>query len=352
MTVELASQPLSPSDPGDAAVHLAAHPERGRTHGLSLIFWLLEQRRGTLIALWIATAAPAALVSAGRWWVFAAALLAVPLLGILLPLFYLVYRSHRHDGGSAEWEPYLEWRDPQNAKRWRGKKIPITVAYEAYVAERLDFKQDISEVFLRRNKLFRFCFTWGDVKFYFRQFLRQNLTHTQSSDRGDIVPVYDRGNDFYRWFLGESMVYTSGVFRSVDESLEVAQRRKLDLICDYVQMKPGDRHLDIGCGWGALLVHAARERGTNSTGITLAREQADWARNLAEQQGVAERVRVLVDDYRNLPHARYDKITCVEMAEHVGIKNFQRFLLQVRGLLKDDGVFYLQIAGLRRSWQF
>ena len=351
MTIDLASRPLPHQEPSDQTQAPAA-PERGRTHGLSFIFWLLEQRGTTLLALWLAAAAPVALISSGRWWLFAVALLAVPIVGILLPLFYLVYRSHQHDAGPANWEPYLEWRDPKQAERWRGKKIPITLVYEAYVAEKLDFKQDISEVLLHRNQLFRFCFTWADVKFYFREFLVQNLTHSKSSDRGDIVPVYDRGNDFYNWFLGESMVYTSGVFRDVDEPLEVGQRRKLDLICDYLQMKPGDRHLDIGCGWGSLLVHAARERGTTGTGITLARAQADWARNVAEQQGVADRVQVLVDDYRNLPHAKYDKITCVEMAEHVGIKNFQRFLLQVRGLLKDDGLFYLQIAGLRRSWQF
>jgi cyclopropane fatty-acyl-phospholipid synthase-like methyltransferase len=117
-------------------------------------------------------------------------------------------------------------------------------------------------------------------------------------------------------------------------------------------MKPGDRHLDIGCGWGTLLSHAASRHGTHSTGITLAKEQADWARMTAQKNGVSDRVHVIVDDYRNLPAQRYDKITCLEMAEHVGIKNFQRFLLQVRGMLKDDGIFYLQIAGLRRAWQF
>jgi cyclopropane fatty-acyl-phospholipid synthase-like methyltransferase len=117
-------------------------------------------------------------------------------------------------------------------------------------------------------------------------------------------------------------------------------------------MKPGDRHLDIGCGWGTLLTHAATKYGTHGTGITLAKEQADWAVARARESGVANRVRVLVDDYRNLPDERYDKITCLEMAEHVGIRNFQKFLLQVRSMLEDDGMFYLQIAGLRRAWQY
>ena len=119
-----------------------------------------------------------------------------------------------------------------------------------------------------------------------------------------------------------------------------------------MQMKPGDEHLDIGCGWGPMVVHAAKHHGSNSTGITLAQEQADWANKRAADNGVGDKVKIIVDDYRNLPVKKWDKITCLEMAEHVGIKNFQKFLLQVRGMLKDDGVFYLQIAGLRRSWQF
>src|SRR5690606_13837953 len=224
--------------------------------------------------------------------------------------------------------------------------------YEAYIRGELDFKVDVHEALLRRNQLFRFCFTWGDIKFYFGEFLRQNLTHSRRSDEGDIAHVYNRGNDFYNWFLGDGMVYTSGIFHDESETLEQAQLRKLDTVCRSVQMQPGDQHLDIGCGWGPLIVHAAKEYGSISTGVTLAQEQANWARERAQRAGVADRVRVIVDDYRNIPTATYDKITCLEMAEHVGVKNFQRFLLQVRGLLKDDGVFYLQIAGLRRAWHY
>lgn len=335
------------------SLNTAASPavERGRTHGLELIFWLLEQRLPVLLAIPVVFAAPVAVLVGGPWWVFLLAYAAVPLFAVLAPLMFLVYRSHQHDAGAADWEEFLEWRDPTQADRWRGKKIPMSTVYEAYVSEKLDFKRDVYATMLRRNQLFRFCFTWGDIKFYFSEFLKQNLMHSLRSDRSDIVPVYDRGNDFYNWFLGESMVYTTGIFRSPEESLEQGQLRKLDTICDSVQMQAGDRHLDIGCGWGTLLVHAAK-RGTFSTGVTLAKEQAEWANEAAQKAGVADRVRVIVDDYRNIGAAQYDKITCVEMAEHVGIKNFQKFLLQVKGLLKDDGVFYLQIAGLRRAWQY
>jgi sphingolipid C9-methyltransferase len=326
--------------------------ERGRTHGLPFIFWLLEQNVMTLLAAPTLVAALATLLLKGDWVVFLVAWLAVPVLFVILPLLFLVYRSHQHDAGAPSLTDHLEWKDAKDAERWHGKKVPMEVLYEAYMAQKLEFNRDLYELMLRRNKLFRFCFTRGDVAFYFRKFLGQNISHTLQSDSGDIAPVYNRGNDFYNWFLGETMVYTGGIFQSEDETLEEGQRRKLDTVCQYVQMKPGDKHLDVGCGWGTLLSHAAKNYGSSGTGITLAKEQAEWALETARKQGVADRVRVIVDDYRKLPDEKFDKITCLEMAEHVGIKNFQKFLLQMRGMLKDDGIFYLQIAGLRRPWQY
>lgn len=326
--------------------------ERGRGNGLAFIFWLMEQSLWLLFAVPVAVAGAAYFASGGSWWAFGGGLLGTPFVGVVLPLAFLIYRSRQHDAGAADWEPYISFRDEREAARWRGKRIPMEILYEAFMAEKLDFKQDVLEVFMRRNQLFRFCFTWGDIKFYFKEFLRQNLTHSKKSDKGDIAHVYNRGNDFYNWFLGDTMVYTSGMFQHPDETLEAAQERKLRTVCDYVQMKPGDQHLDIGCGWGPLITYAAEHRGSHSTGITLAQEQADWANERARKAGVADRVNVIVDDYRNLPHKRYDKITCLEMAEHVGIKNFQKFLIQVKDMLTDDGIFYLQIAGLRRPWQY
>jgi sphingolipid C9-methyltransferase len=345
--VEPVAEVVAPGGPRSSE-----NTERGRGHGMGFIFWLLEQGTTKLLAIPTGTAAAAMAVTGGGWLAFGATWLSVPALGVLAPLMYLVHRSHQHDDGPADWDEYIAFRDPEKGARWRGRKIPMEVLYEAYRAEELDFKQDLYEVLLRRNQLFRFCFTSGDVKFYFKEFLRQNLTHTKASDEGDIAHVYNRGNDFYNWFLGDTMVYTSGIFENESETLEAAQERKLATVCRYVQMKPGDRHLDIGCGWGPLVTYAAEHCGSVSTGITLAEEQAEWARERARKAGVADRVRILVDDYRNLPATKYDKITCLEMAEHVGIKNFQKFLLQVRSMLEDDGIFYLQIAGLRREWQY
>jgi cyclopropane fatty-acyl-phospholipid synthase-like methyltransferase len=329
------------------------HNETGRSHGLTGIFWLLEQGPAVAAAIPVGAGLLAAgLASKHKLLAGLVGAAAVPALGAALPIWKLIESSRSHDDGPADWTPYISWRNDGDSALWHGKRIPMEVLYEAYMAEKLDFKADVYDVLLKRNQLFRMMFTQGDIDFYLKTFLKQNFGHSMKEDEGEIAHVYNRGNDFYNWFLGETMVYTSGIFRVRDETLEVGQRRKLDTVCQYVQMKEGDEHLDIGCGWGTLINHAAKNYGTNSTGITLAKEQAEWAYGVAEKLGTRDKINVIVDDYRNLPARRWDKITCLEMAEHVGIKNFQKFLLQVRSMLKDDGIFYLQIAGLRRPWQF
>ena len=329
-----------------------ARDEQGRGHGLSVIFFLIEQPLPRLVGV-------LALVSGIVTWCFDGGLVSFGVLLVTLPLalaapfaIAIVYGSFRDSGERLDWQRYLMWRSPADAQKWELRKIPMAVLYEAYMSEALDFIGDVRETLLLRNRLFRFCFTWHDLAFYLRDFLRQNVSHSQVADRREVAPVYDRGNDFYHWFLGDSMVYTCALFRDPAESLDEAQVRKMDMICQATQMRAGDTHLDIGSGWGGLVVHAAKHYGTTGLGVTLAREQAAWALQHAQQNGVADRVRMVVDDYRNIPAEQFDKITCVEMAEHVGIKNFQKFMRQVAGLLKDDGVFYLQIAGLRRPWQY
>ena len=332
--------------------------EKGGTHGLEFIFWLLQRSKLFLALIPVAAAtivtAVAMLITGSDWnWLlFAISAVAAPLVGVGIPVAILVRASWREENTAADWTPYLRFTDAKESQKWEGKKIPMTLLYEAYMAGRIEFIADVYETMLHRNQLFRMSFTWHDIRFYIAEFLRQNTGHDIQADHGDIAHVYNRGNDFYNWFLGETMTYTSGLFESQDDSLEDAQRRKLEMVCKTVQMKEGDRHLDLGCGWGPLVCHAAKHHGTNSLGVTLAQEQADWANERAKNDGVSDRVEVLVDDYRNVPFEKFDKITCLEMAEHVGIKNFQKFLLQVRGMLKDDGIFYLQIAGLRRAWQF
>lgn len=280
----------------------------------------------------------------------------------LVALFFLVgalWVGSCYDGNpepeGGGWEQYIEFKSASDNKKWAGKKIPIETYHEAYMNGEANIKEGFSfyDVCLKRNMIFRFNLTFNVIKFYVLTFLGQNFNHGQAADRGEIACVYNRGNDFYRWFLGETMIYTSGIFRSEDESLEDAQNRKLDMVCQQMQMKPGMQHLDIGCGWGTLISHAAKYYGTHSTGVTLAQEQAEWGHETASKYGISKNVDIWVMDYRDIPaDAKFDVITCLEMAEHVGIKNFQSFLLQVKSHLNEDGLFYLQIAGLRRAWQY
>lgn len=153
------------------------------------------------------------------------------------------------------------------------------------------------------------------------------------------------------------MIYTSGIISDVDkeETLEEMQDNKLAIVCEKIDLKKGERMLDIGCGWGTLAKFASVNFGANVTGITLGRNQTAWGNNGLRKSGITEeQSRILCMDYRDIPVAEggYQKITCLEMAEHVGVRHFKSFLKQVNDMLDDDGVFFLQIAGLRKSWQY
>lgn len=258
---------------------------------------------------------------------------------------------------SNENETGVKIVDRSLLQTYKNKKIPMETAIELYFNEKIDFI-DTKRVMHNRFDLFTMVFTWGHIKWFLGTFLAQLTGHTLQRDAREVGDVYNRGNDFYGWFLGKSMVYTSGIFHKAgydEESLEIAQQRKIDMILDSVHLEKGENHLDIGCGWGTLVIESAK-RGANATGCTLAKEQVAFAKEAAKKQGVENNTNWIIDDYRNIPkhnnNLKYDKITCVEMAEHVGIKNFQPFLKHVHSMLKDDGMFYIQMAGVRRTWGF
>ena len=168
---------------------------------------------------------------------------------------------------------------------------------------------------------------------------------------------YDRGDDFYGWFLGPRMIYTSGVISDInkEESLEQLQDNKMAIVCEKIGLQQGESLLDIGCGWGTLAKFASTNYGAHATGITLGRNQTAWGNNGLRKAGVSEeQSRILCLDYRDIPvrEGGYDKITCLEMAEHVGIRKLGSFFGQVHDMLNDDGILYLQMAGLRKTWQY
>ena len=175
------------------------------------------------------------------------------------------------------------------------------------------------------------------------------------TDEEQVRNHYDRGDDFYSFFLGPRMVYTSGIIASpsTHETLEQLQDNKLEIVCRKLGLQPGDKMLDIGCGWGTLARYASTHYGAHVTGITLGKNQTAWGNRGLLADGISEsQSRVLCLDYRDIPSATYTKIACIEMAEHVGVRHFTTFLKQVYDLLDDDGVLVLQFSGLRKSWQY
>lgn len=164
--------------------------------------------------------------------------------------------------------------------------------------------------------------------------------HSIERDRQAVTYHYDVSNDFYALFLDKNLVYSCAYFHAPDEALDATQERKLDYICRKLRLRPGQRLLDIGCGWGGLVLHAARHYGVDATGITLSQPQADLANARIADAGLTDRCRVLVRDYREMDEpGSYDALASVGMFEHVGEKKLPTYFSQAWDLLKPGGVF-------------
>ena len=164
--------------------------------------------------------------------------------------------------------------------------------------------------------------------------------HSVGRDSDAVGHHYDVGNDFYRLVLGPSMVYSCAYFEQAfgsGYSLEQAQQAKLDLVARKLELAPGMRVLDVGCGWGAFVRHAAREHGCRAVGVTLSREQAAWARQQVEDDGLADRVEIRVQDYRDVADGPYDAIASIGMAEHVGQDLLPAYAARLFDLLRPQG---------------
>ncbi|WP_457972243.1 class I SAM-dependent methyltransferase [Arthrobacter sp. D1-17] len=161
--------------------------------------------------------------------------------------------------------------------------------------------------------------------------------HSKQRDAAAISHHYDVGNDFYRLVLGPSMVYSCAVFDSHDTSLEEAQEAKLDLVCRKLGLQPGMRVLDVGCGWGSFVLHAAERYGVNVVGITLSTEQAEFVRKRVAEAGLTERVDIRVQDYRDVEDGPFDAISSIGMSEHVGRAQLPDYVEQLHNLLRPGG---------------
>jgi cyclopropane-fatty-acyl-phospholipid synthase len=162
---------------------------------------------------------------------------------------------------------------------------------------------------------------------------------TAAVNKRNVSYHYDVSNAFYRLFLDEEMVYTCAYFQpDWHDDLDRAQRDKLDMICRKLRLQPGERLLDIGCGWGALVCHAARHYGVTAVGATLSEEQAALAREKVERLGLSGRVTILVQDFAAL-EGPFDKVSSIGMFEHVGIDNHGRYFAAVNRVLKPGGLY-------------
>ena len=243
------------------------------------------------------------------------------------------------DGESADFgeSPRLTLtvRDPAVLAQFRQPTLGGLA--EAYVEGAIDIDGDVAEAIRIASRLVDFA----GVSVQARPELAP-AAHVPQTDRADISHHYDVGNGFYRLWLDAEMVYSCAYFDTGAEDIDTAQRAKLDHICRKLRLAPGERFLDIGCGWGALVRHAARHYGVRAVGITLSEQQALLARERIAAQGLQGRAEVLLLDYRELPQrlgeAGFDKVASIGMFEHVGLRNLPAYFSIAARMLRDRGL--------------
>jgi cyclopropane-fatty-acyl-phospholipid synthase len=180
---------------------------------------------------------------------------------------------------------------------------------------------------------------------------RAGRPHSRPRDRAVIAHHYDASNAFYALLLDAQMAYSCAYWVPgiIDGDLEAAQRAKFDLICRKLGLAPGMNLLDIGCGWGGLAIHAARQYGVHVTGVTLSKEQLTYARRAVAEQGLADVIDLQLKDYRDLSEASFDAIATIEMGEHVGAANYPSFAASLRRLVRPGGRVLIQQMSRRGS---
>ena len=180
--------------------------------------------------------------------------------------------------------------------------------------------------------------------------LLQHITSLNTLKRspGNIAHHYDLGNDFYRQYLDESMTYSCAYFRSDKDTLEQAQEQKYEHICRKLQLKEEETLLDIGCGWGGMLLYAGRHYGVKGVGCTLSKNQAEYAKERVLRERLDKSITILHEDYRNI-RGQFDKFVSIGMFEHVGKGFMPEFMEKTRALLKPGGIGLLHTIGKERN---
>lgn len=248
----------------------------------------------------------------------------------------------------------LHLKHPAALRRllWRPNELSLG---EAFIADEFDVLGDLEASFELGEYLFNRQWRWSEKLRLGGKLLGMSsgggtegeggaklsgLTHSRHRDAQAVQYHYNISNDFYRLWLDRRMVYSCALFHSAEESLDEAQYNKLDYICRKLRLKPGDRLLDIGCGWGGLIMHAVEHYGVEALGITLSQPQVDLANDRISEAGLADRCRAEICDYRDVQADRpFDKLVSVGMVEHVGEAQLHEYFRKAYEVLKPGGVF-------------
>lgn len=220
---------------------------------------------------------------------------------------------------------------------------------EAFIRREIDVEGDIFAVFFVAEFLFnrprslqrRVTDLLLRVSANSDRWLHHGARHSKERDRASITYHYDQPAEFFRPWLGSTLAYSCAYFRRADEPLDVAQEQKLEIICQKLRLQPLERFLDIGCGWGSLILHAAERHDVRAHGITISEAQADVGRARILAAGLGPRCKVELRDYRDCAHliGSFDKIASVGMFEHVGLKNLSHYFHTAHTLLRPGGTF-------------
>jgi cyclopropane-fatty-acyl-phospholipid synthase len=166
---------------------------------------------------------------------------------------------------------------------------------------------------------------------------KHGFRHSKERDAQAISHHYDVSNRFYEWVLGPSMTYTCACYPTAESTLEEAQEHKYDLVARKLDLKPGMRLLDVGCGWGGMVRHAAKHYGVRAIGVTLSRQQAEWASKAIAEDGLTEVAEVRFDDYRHVEESNFDAVSSIGLTEHIGAANLASYFRFLHSRLRPEG---------------
>ena len=259
-----------------------------------------------------------------------------------------------YDGSSAgpqDGDVLMEVRSPRAVEYLAGSPNQLGLA-RAYVSGDLEIVGDVYTALSRLYPMPLDHLSWRDKLELARTFAPYAIKrpqvppqerrlggrrHSKNRDAEAIHHHYDVSNRFYSWVLGPSMAYTCAVFPTADASLEIAQEEKFDLVCRKLGLEPGMRLLDVGCGWGGMVMHAVKHYGVTAIGVTLSEQQARYGQETIEAAGLTSVAQIRFSDYRDVPESGFDAVSSIGLTEHIGRANYPAYFSFLYGKLRDEG---------------